>query len=103
MVASNESVGAIVENLGFLGKIRENSSLCMWKRRIFLANEDKFFYFTTDDVHIMTRKMKLIALLEVDKINIMSPHGLHMKLLVQNGFASKKYMADFFTPNRVKL
>ena len=50
----------------------------------------------------MTRKMKLIALLEVDKINIMSSHGFNMRLLVQKGLASKKDMAYFFTPKKVK-
>ena len=44
----------------------------------------------------------IIALLEVEKINIKSSRGFKMKFLVKNGLASKRYMADLFTPKKVK-
>ena len=44
----------------------------------------------------------MITIMEVEKIKIMSPHGFNMKLLVQNGLASKVYMTDFFTMKKLK-
>ena len=80
-------------------KYVETEDLAHKRKTLLLFYQRCYTYY---DMKVEINSYEIFALREVDKIKIMWSHGFNMKLLVKNGLAFKKDMADFSSPKKVK-